>query len=449
MPSITELPVEWSDPQATESPELFVETIPPPPEDVATTADVPSPVDLLPAVVQLGSLTFPKLGAAHYDSSLAEEPLQTTASLTSPVMFRSLAQPVGGGLAGRSPAARGQLAAKHGGSDASEHGVELALAWLAAHQRPDGSWRFDHDHGSCLGKCANKGTATTTTGATALALLPFLGAGYTHQQGPYRAVVGRGLNYLLTRKVTTSRGADFQEGTMYAQGITALALCEAYTMTYDAELRPSAQAAIDFIVSAQHTEGGWRYFPKQPGDMTVFGWQMMALRSADLAELEFPGETIESAMRFLDHTTARDGTGFGYQTPGIDKSPTAIGFLTRMYLGCRREDPQLQAGIERLCTWGPSATDVYFNFYATQVLFHHGGERWTNWNLELREHLLAEQELEGHAAGSWFFSDQHAYAGGRLYTTALCALILEVYYRHLPMYGGSPQVAQPATTTVR
>jgi hypothetical protein len=44
------------------------------------------------------------------------------------------------------------------------------------------------------------------------------------------------------------------------------------------------------------------------------------------------------------------------------------------------------------------------------------------------------QATTGHERGSWFFQDQHGLKGGRLYTTAMCAMMLEVYYRHMPLY---------------
>jgi hypothetical protein len=425
----------WFDDAADETHPLVLEELPEPLQPPPITAAISSPIDLQHDIPQLGAMKFPVLGAAVFDSSLHVEPIITTPSLTSPVMFRNRAKPVGGGYEGRSAEARGRLAAKYGGNEETEQGVELALAWLAAHQQRDGSWRFNHGDGECDGRCQNRGTASSTTGATALALLPFLGAGYTHREGPYQQVVGRGLHYLASRAVKTSRGIDFQEGTMYAHGISAVVLCEAYTMTQDEALRPLAQGALEFIVNSQHSAGGWRYFPGQAGDTTVFGWQMLAVKSAKAADLFVPDETCERATTFLDSVASVDGSSYGYQTAGCEKSPTAVGLLTRMSLGCERTNPQLQAGVRRLVAWGPSKTDMYFNFYATQVLLHNGGPDWQNWNQELREHLLDTQVLDGHAAGSWFFSDRHAYAGGRLYTTAICALMLEVYYRHLPLYG--------------
>lgn len=349
--------------------------------------------------------------------------------------------PIGGGFQGRTPGARGRLLEQRGGTQAGEDAVERALRWLSLHQSGDGAWRFSHAKSNCRG-CENRGNHPSTTGATALALLPFLGAGYTHREGHYQDTVRTSLMYLRHRAHYTARGADFQEGSMYAQGITAVALCEAFAMTGDEELRKPAQGAVDFIANVQHEEGGWRYYPGQAGDTTVFGWQIMALRSASLAGLEIPPGVLEKAIGYLDSVEASDGTGYGYLIRGVDRSPTAIGFLSRMYFGVNRRDDNLRRGIARLHAWGPSTHDMYYNYYATQVMHHYGGNAWADWNGQLREHLIASQARgsqmsmqEACQTGSWFFPDNHAFAGGRLYTTALCTMILEVYYRHLPLYG--------------
>ena len=111
-----------------------------------------------------------------------------------------------------------------------------------------------------------------TTAATAIALLPFLGAGYTHTEGEYQDLVDRGLYYLVRRSLRTPNGSDLQEGTMYAQGLATIALCEAYAMTEDPGLKGYAQGAIDFVCYAQDRKGGgWRYTPGEPGDTTSLG----------------------------------------------------------------------------------------------------------------------------------------------------------------------------------
>jgi hypothetical protein len=342
---------------------------------------------------------------------------------------------IGGGYEGRLTAsARDRLAAARGGSPASERAVQLGLAWLAAHQRSDGGWSFDLKGTACAGQCSHAGTHQSTTAATALALLAFLGAGQTHETGEYQTVVEQGLNYLRSRIVPSRRGADLQEGSMYAQGLATVALCEAYALSNDADLKAPAQQAIDFIVNVQHPLGGWRYFPGQPGDTTVLGWQLMALQSGQLAGLQIPEHTVPRAHEFLDRVQGEQGATYGYQTSGDQATPTAVGLLCRMYQGWRRSDERLQKGLERLAARGPDLQDLYFTYYATQTLHHAGGPQWETWNKQLRDRLVALQAKEAHEAGSWYTPDYHTVAGGRLCDTALAIMILEVYYRHMPLY---------------
>ena len=52
------------------------------------------------------------------------------------------------------------------------------------------------------------------------------------------------------------------------------------------------------------------------------------------------------------------------------------------------------------------------------------------------ESLISTQEKTGHAKGSWVMKGDHsAERGGRLYCTSMATMILEVYYRHMPIYG--------------
>ena len=351
------------------------------------------------------------------------------------LMTRSLA-PAGGGFEGRTVNKRARLLAARGGTPESENAVAMALGWLAAHQLDDGSWRFDHNKSACSGLCRNPGNHVSTTGSTALALLPFLGAGHTHRDGEYKDVVKRGLYYLSSRMIGSKKGGDLREGTMYAHGIATVALCEAYALTQDPQYKTDAQMAIDFICNSQHSAGGWRYFPGQPGDTTVFGWQIMALKSGHMAKLHVPSPVIELAKSYLDTVQLNDGALYGYQGPENSPTPTAVGLLSRMYTGWSQNDERLERGVIYLDALGPSRTDMYFNYYATQVLIHQDGPAWPKWNNRLREHLIKTQGTRGHERGSWYFNDKHSSeSGGRLYNTAMSAMILEVYYRHMPLYG--------------
>lgn len=344
-----------------------------------------------------------------------------------------------GGLEGRDPAARGKLLAHYGGTVTSEAAVAAGLRWLVLHQRADGSWNFNHQNEVCNGYCANPGKFPSTTAATGLALLPFLGAGNTHLAGEHSETVRRGIYYLASRVTMTDKGADLQEGSLYSQGLAAIALCEAYALSHDEALRPYAQSALDFIIHAQDpVGGGWRYAPLEPGDTTVTGWQLMALKSGLLGGLQVPPSTFELAGHFLDGVETDYGAAYGYQKPGKGTTTTtAIGVLGRMYTGWRRDRPDLVSGVKRLERLGPSKTDMYYNYYATQALRHYGGAGWDRWNKILRDRLVATQAREGHPRGSWYFSDPHGDVGGRLYITCMAIMTLEVYYRYMPLYGAA------------
>jgi hypothetical protein len=338
----------------------------------------------------------------------------------------------------RTPDGRSDGVRYGGGSPQSEVAVERALHWLAAHQRPDGSWSFNHVGEACQHYCTNPGSEPSTTAATGMALLPFLGAGYTHKQGEYKDVIQRGLDYLKKRGILISYGNDLRDGSsMYGQALATIALCEAYGLTRDEELQIPAQRALDYICYAQDSKtGGWRYNPGEPGDTTVTGWMIMALKSGQMAKLNVQSPAIFGAQRFLDSVQNKDGSHYGYLDRKPRQGTTAVGLLCRMYTGWQRANPGLVKGAAQLAKWGPSKDNIYYDYYATQALFHYAGPEWDGWNRKMRELLIKSQDIAGHAAGSWYFeSPPHTTVGGRLYNTAMATMILEVYYRFMPLYG--------------
>ena len=351
------------------------------------------------------------------------------------------------------PSKRAMLT-KFGGNSASEAAVASGMKWLINHQLPNGSWSFVHSkHVDCKGQCSQDGSfAACPTGATAMALLAFLGGGHTHQGGDHQPYVKRAVDFLLKSGKSTPTGLDFRgkvtanEG-MYVQGLCAIAFCECAAMTKgDTRITKAAEGALEFIVKAQNqNDGGWRYRPGDSGDLSVTGWQIMALKSGYNAKLKFPSksfsQTFKNADKFLTLDQAEGGALYNYTPMPNEKTVpnptmTAVGLLCRMYLGWDNKNKKLAEGIEFLDSVKPQPNNMYFNYYATQVMHHWGGEEWNRWNQVMRDQLIRTQHplKDGHLAGSWDIADPHGGGGGRLYMTCLSIMTLEVYYRHLPMY---------------
>lgn len=344
-----------------------------------------------------------------------------------------------GSLGGRSGASKADLLGRRGGGPATEEAVAKGLAWIAAHQLSDGGWNLNHTAVGCTCHGDPATLAPARNAATALGLLPLLAAGNTHEEGLYRANVARGLDFLVRNMQPELGGGSFNtdEATMYSQGLAATALCEAYAMTFDSWLREPATASLIYIVAAQDPrQGGWRYRPGDPGDVSVTGCLLIALKSGQMGLLNVPQQPFRKTSDFLRASQFDGGAQYRYM-PGrrVGAGTTAIGLLSRMYLGWRPEHPSIQKGVRRLSRGGPSPDDMYFNFYATMLMSHYGGELWTQWNEAMKAQLLATQANTGHEAGSWYFDHHHSgRPGGRLCCTSLAVLTLEVYYRYLPLY---------------
>jgi hypothetical protein len=338
----------------------------------------------------------------------------------------------------------------------TEEAIERGLAFLARYQLPDGGWS--------LQGFPEDAQLATDTAATALAVLAFQGAGFNHREHQYKDVVRGGLDFLVkSQKESGDLFIPLDDESnrsvwLYSHSLAALALCEAYGMTQDPQLKEPAQKAIDFIVAAQHPErGGWRYSPGVGSDTSVTGWMMMALKSGELAGLEVPDRTYQRIERWLDDSQ-QTGQPHLYRynplAPDTDeqrhgraasKTMTAVGLLMRLYTGWRRDHANLARGADYLRENLPAIgtprepqRDTYYWYYGTQVMFHMGGPHWQAWNSRLHPLLVGTQVRNGPLAGSWdpkgAVPDRWGPHGGRLYVTTLNLLSLEVYYRHLPLY---------------
>lgn len=351
-----------------------------------------------------------------------------------------------------------------GGSPETEQAIARGLKYLAEIQQDDGSWNPRQTGGGrelqVLGHDRQGAGAQADTGITGLALLSFLAAGNSHLEGPYKDNVRKGLEYLAARQQRNGSLAGSAQffAQMYCHSMALLAISEAYSMTGDPRLQETVQQGVRYSVDTQnHTIGGWRYRPGESGDMSQFGWQVMALGSAGLAGTPVDEETTRLMKTFLTrHSQGRHG-GLAIYRHGEQPSPT----MTAEALFCRYllQEPTTPAMVSEACAEilggdplqtpdvmknlpGNGVDNVYFWYYATLAL-HQAAQAedtrdlpevkraWETWNEKLKQRLLALQQPDGEQAGSW---DPNWFLwgcyGGRVYSTSMANLCLQVYYRY-------------------
>jgi hypothetical protein len=347
--------------------------------------------------------------------------------------------------------------------------IDAALRWLARHQNVDGSWSADHFDGHCVGKtCSGGGEPEYDGGVTALALLSFLGAGFTpdstaeipdpadpkHGVKP-GAVVRTGLKWLLSKQ--DAEGCIGERGSkyMYTHAISTLVLAEAIAMTRWEFLRGPAQKAVDFLVASQNPNRGWRYSTQcGDNDTSVTGWAAQALVAAKLASLKFPPKTLVGAMAWIDEVSEPNAyfqVGYNARNTGKLSTPgrneqfdhhatmSAIAAVARIFIEKRVPAPVMAQAMFLHADppeWGENKIDSYYWYWGALALFQLEGPQgrsWQMWKEALIRALPAHQKGAGDGceSGSWDPAmDRWGADGGRVYVTALNALTLETPRRY-------------------
>ena len=341
--------------------------------------------------------------------------------------------------------ARAALLPKLGTSKASEAGVKRALDWFTRHQESDGRW-------SCR---KQGGQDAHDNAATAFAVLCYYGWGVKHtekggQDAAFQEPLRKAVTWLASR---VGRDGDLSAGVpngMYDQGIATMALAEAYGLTQDETLRGPLERAVGFIIRAQSTRhGGWRYKSGSgDGDTSVVGWQVMALTSARMAGIDVPEEAFDRAKGWFNRVaTGRHKGRYGYTAKGAKHAMTAEAMFCQQLLGRPPSDPRMKESAAFIKTKMPAGgkPNYYYWYYGCLSLYQHQGPIWEEWNGKMRPILLKQQVKAGRHAGSWPANGIYGKQGGRVVSTAMATLSLEVYYRYLPMYGLSaiPAVKRP------
>ena len=328
--------------------------------------------------------------------------------------------------------------------------VDRGLHWLRQHQKKDGSWS------SAEGLRENP-KAMHDVGVTALAALAFLGAGNTHESGPHAKVVRSALRWLAEQQEAdgTVGNRKTSHGWIYDHAVATLALCESYSMHPTAEGKKAAQAAVNVCLKAQNPYKGWRYGVR-PGDndASITTWMLMALKSAQLAELEVSKNSSEWALSLLDELTDPETGRVGYTKRGerpvrvegtLEQFPpekteslTAAANFARFLYGQRPDkNESMSQGItlvtKTLPLWDvPQGTvDMMYWYWGSLCCYQAGGKAWKEWSGRLSSALRAGQARDGRwpAVGPW------GSAGGDVYSTSLMTMCGEVYYRYVRVAG--------------
>jgi len=284
------------------------------------------------------------------------------------------------------------------------------LAWLAANQQENGSWR---------------GQRGTEPGVVGMALMALMARGDDPNHGPYSTHIRRGLDYILSHTHTET---GYIGSSMYNHGFATLALAEAYGAVNDPRLGPALQKAVALILSAQaaNPTGGWRYMPtSQDADTTVSGGILMALLAARNAGISVPDRSIERAIRLIASNQTAAG-GFGYSSPSsTTPASSAIGALMLAMTQNNRDQAYLASlRFVEQTGFNLGRYPYYYLYYASQALFHGNMQIWNRWSAANLAQLAAQQSSDGHWQGG----------EGEAFCTSAALLSLALYYRYLPIY---------------
>ncbi len=354
---------------------------------------------------------------------------------------------------GRSASTRKSLLSAMGGNVVSEASVARGLRWLALHQAEDGRWssrdfpRHARTEPSPRGsksscECGGIDDRADDLFVTSVAVLPFLAAGITHRpekttNRDYRQTVASALAYLSAQQ---KEDGSFSEDRL-VNAATAMALCEAYAISTDTQFRSSAQLALRCLESKYPTDGRESVVHRTHDDFSA-AWAYLALKCGQRAGLEVSREYLKKYERYL---------GSAFRMKANDSpTTTALALLCRLNGEVDPPNRELRLGLQRLHSLPLNQnTDIECLFYAMQVMFQMQGGDWRFWNEGVdrrgykvhsgcRDFLIALQDDGGtkgysHRIGSWAPTGRSSLGGGRIVSTALSLMCLEVYYRHLPL----------------
>ncbi len=455
-----------------EEPEIVQQE--PPPEDLPT----PEPIDdFAPTDVQFAPDALDVV-ATPTDAPVSAQPapVDAVAVVRSPVILRNIFGST------RNPGMRGQLLARGGGNGKTEASVMRALRWLKAVQNSDGSWPGRYP-----------------VAMTGLGILTFLAHGEKpgSDSPEFGETVQRAMEFLIAEQKRTGGGLFSRTGNGYAHAIATYAMCEAYGMTMNPNVKEAADAALEVIIKGQHPSGGWDYNWKQSNrdDTSVMGWASQALKAGKMANFYHDPDALNDAAKLSVRGFKKNGHqdgGFGYTSPGTG-GLSSVGTLCMQFHEAA-DDPYVRNTLNNIIyQWKPEwigysperaakgerlekpkdlppgvvggKCPQYYYYYATQAVFQGGGEQWKKWNARMWPSYVAAQFItpanqsgttctcpicksgsyaaklkepyvddKGKPQEIGHWVNTDAHTDRPIMDTCLAALQMMVYYRYLPTF---------------
>lgn len=327
-----------------------------------------------------------------------------------------------------------------------DQAIARALKFLSESQEKNHSWKVD--------------SFGESTAATSLAVMSFMAAGQMPGEGPYGQQITEGIEWVLDHQKNGMLVHQKSHGPFYSHGISTLMLAEAVGMLHqnseqaeqnladpqdtseqlEKRCRDGLEKAVKLILKAQAVpkfskhRGGWRYQPTSlDSDLSVTGWQLLALRAARNAGCNVPAERIDEAVTYVKRCATFDKPGFTYQ-PGSEPTPTrsGTGILALEVCG-QHHDPLSLAAADQILKRPLDRRDQYFYYgvyYCTIGMFQMGDHYWEETRKQIYPQLIQSQNADG----SWLATNGSERSSGKVYCTAMAVLALTVEYRYLPIY---------------
>ena len=412
---------------------------------------------------------------AQFDGPVSAQPqsIDAVVQIKSPVILKGIFGDT------RNAGMRGRQLSRYGGNASTETAVIRSLRWLKAVQNNDGSW------------------PNNNVAMTGLAILTFLAHGEKPgESSEFGSCVQNAIEFLLNEQIKTGNGLYTRNGNGYAHAIATYAMCEAYGMTMNPNVKESADKALKVIIDGQHPSGGWDYNWKQStrDDTSVMGWAAQALKAGIMANVYHDPDEIERASRLCVKGFKKNGFsdgGFGYTAPAKG-GLTGVGTLCLQFHHAEKDQYVRNSLANIIFNWKPEwvgygpqmamngdklekpkdlppgaiggACPQYYCYYASQAVFQSGGKEWESWNGRMWPSYVSAQFIvkkgvsgnecccpicktkfksklespysddkgEYQEIGHWINTDAHT--DRPIMDTCLAALQMMVYYRYLPTF---------------